>query len=71
MREFWTKRGIDLSDEQYREAVVNIRTFFKLLSSWDNAGMTTGKECSMLLDVKSEGRNAHATPAKHCPRRKP
>ena len=35
MRDFFSKRGVDISDEDYREMKVNVRIFFELLNKWD------------------------------------
>ncbi|MEI6208240.1 MAG: hypothetical protein WCP20_15775 [Desulfuromonadales bacterium] len=36
MRDFFSKRGVDITDEDYREMKANIRTFFELLDRWDS-----------------------------------
>ena len=65
MREFWGKRGIELSDEQFREAVANVRAFFELLADWDlNAGVTTGEEYGILKHEAPGRRECHENPEK-------
>lgn len=59
MRDFFSKRGADISDEEYREMTTNIRTFFELLSKWDREhNVTKGPNYSKIqTDGHAEGRH--------------
>ena len=57
MRDFFSKRGYDISDEDCREMKVNVRTFFDLLGKWDGEqAVTKGPNYSKIQsDEHAEG----------------